>query len=77
MTEREIRAKYPNVVRGSLRFNRKAEKSMITLRCPVKGCRRTRRCYTSDLFQIKHCGQHLANALSRRRARLAKATLVR
>lgn len=75
MTEDEIRAKYPLVVKGSLRFDCKAKKSKITLRCPVKGCGRTRRCYTSDLFQIKQCGEHLANALSSRKTRLAKATL--
>jgi hypothetical protein len=75
MTEEEIRAKYPHVVKGSLRFDSKAKKSKITLRCPVKGCGRTRRCYTSDLFQIKQCGEHLANDLGRRRARLTKAAL--
>lgn len=75
MTEKEIRAKYPNVVRGSLRFDRKAKKSKITFRCPVKGCQRTRRCYTSDLFQIKHCGKHIANAMSPRMPRLAKSAL--
>lgn len=77
MTEKQIRAKYPYVVRGSLRFDRKAKKSKITLRCPVKGCGRTRRCYTSDLFQIKQCGEHLANALDSRKTRLAKAALAR
>ena len=77
MTEEEIRAKYPHVVKGSLRFDGKAKKSKITIQCLVKGCGRTRRCYTSDLFQIRDCGEHLANAMSRRKARLAKAALAR
>jgi hypothetical protein len=77
MTEEEIQAKYPHVVKGSLRFDGKAKKSKITIRCPVKRCGRTRRCYTSDLFQIKHCGVHLANAVSRRKAGLAKGALAR
>jgi hypothetical protein len=75
MTEEQIRAKYRHVVKGSLRFDRRAKKSKITFRCPVKGCGRTRRCYTSDLFQIKDCGEHLAHALSRRRARHARTAV--
>lgn len=77
MTEEEILARYPHAIKGSLRFDGKAKKSKITIQCPVKGCGRTRRCYTSDLFQIKHCGEHLANTRGRRRTRLAKTSLAR
>jgi hypothetical protein len=77
MTEQVLRTKYPNIVRGSLKFDGRAKKSKITVRCPVTGCGRTRRCYTSDLFQIKHCGRHFADGVSRPKGRLAKQSLAR
>jgi hypothetical protein len=54
----EIEAKYPHVIKGSVRFDAIKNKQVATITCTDpedKGCEATREVFTSDLFQVSTC----------------------
>lgn len=57
-TEDVLLEKYPHMVKGSLGYDKNANKATATIKCQSgesEDCDKTREVYTSDLFQIKHC----------------------
>ena len=70
MSVTEIEAKYPHVIKGSLRFDAVRNKQQVTITCSDpsgKGCEATREVYTSDLFQVDSCEG--CKSASRKKAR--------
>lgn len=58
MSAKEIEEKYPQVVKGSMRFDAARNKQQVTIICSdpgKKGCEKTRSVFTSDLFQVDSC----------------------
>lgn len=71
MDEKALIAKYPQVVKGSLKFNkvgRFAGKQTVSISCAHPKCKERRTVATSDLFQISMCSAHLVEARKARRA---------
>ena len=63
MSEEDILAEYPNVIKGAfdgqtLRWNEAAGKQEAQVSCGIEGCKETRIAFTSDLFQVKTCMTH-------------------
>jgi len=52
----EIRKKYPWVVPNSLRGQ--GNDRSVNIKCTKKGCAKTRRVRTMDIFQVKFCEDH-------------------
>jgi hypothetical protein len=74
--ERALRQIYRHVLPGTLRFETEgshAGKLTVEIKCASRGCRETRRCATSDLFQVKRCRACTAVAKKAKRAAKAKA----
>jgi len=61
VAEKELRKKYPHVVKGSLRniSNGATHKGKRTaeIKCAARGCTKTRRVATSDLAQVRYCDE--------------------
>ena len=55
MTPEEVYEEYPHAVRGSLHFDREANKQAVTIVCTEEGCSNEREVYTSDLWQVRRC----------------------
>ncbi len=56
--ERALRTKYSQVVPGTLKEVGTAGfplKRSVEIRCRRRKCKKTRRCATSDVFQIHYC----------------------
>ena len=76
MSDEEILAEYPLVVKGAFdgkttRWNPEAKKQEAEIRCSIEGCKEHRICFTSDLFQIRTCVTHKKE--QRKAARQARA----
>jgi hypothetical protein len=56
LTILELRKKYPWVVPNSLRG--KGNDRSVDIKCTKKGCAKTRRVRTMDIFQVKLCVKH-------------------
>lgn len=66
MTEEQLIAKYPHLVKGSLAFNAESGKQTGKIRCQASGCKQTRTVFTSDLFQILYCEDCLKVSMKRK-----------
>jgi len=56
LTITAIRKKYPWVVPNSLQG--KGNERSVDIKCTIKGCAKTRRVRTMDIFQVKLCDEH-------------------
>jgi len=78
LTQEHISAKYPHVIPGSLRYDEVSRKQQVEIHCVEEGCEETRIVFTSDLFQVSRCHDHVkaarkARAKERRAAKKEQA----
>lgn len=59
-----LKAKYPHMVEGTLRYNELAQKQEVDCKCE---CGATFHAFTSDLFQLKSCPECRAKAKKEKR----------
>jgi len=55
MTEEEILQDYPHAKPGTLFFDVNSNKQGVVIGCTTEGCEKTRRVWTSDLWQVSKC----------------------
>lgn len=55
MTEEEILQDYPHVKPGTLFFDVNSNKQGVEIGCTTEGCEKTRKVWTSDLWQVSKC----------------------
>lgn len=72
--EKDILAKRPHAIPGSLGFDTTANKQFMVINCQVEGCKETRRVFTSDLHQVKTCVTHKDE--QRKAAKLSRKELI-
>lgn len=65
--EAELKAKYPQMVEGSLAFDDVRNKQFVFINCAHPGCGETRKTFTSDLFQVSMCDSHRKEAAKAKR----------
>lgn len=70
----EVEAKYPHVIKGTVRFDASANKQKATITCSMDGCSTKRDVFTSDLFQVRVCEEH--KKAERKEARDAQKALL-
>lgn len=73
MDEKALKAKYSHVVLGTLKFDKSAGKQTVEIKCKKRNCGEFRRIFTSDLFQINFCKEHVLENRRAKRAAAAKA----
>jgi hypothetical protein len=72
--ERALRRLYRHVLPGTIQAETEgshAGKLTVEIKCASRGCKETRRCATSDLFQVKRC--LACTAIAKKARRAAKA----
>lgn len=65
--EATLMGKYPQVVEGSLDFDKSVNKQFVQIACAHPGCEATRKTFTSDLFQVTMCDEHRKEAAKAKR----------
>jgi hypothetical protein len=71
-SEKDIIAKYPHVIEGTLQYDPTTNKQSVEIRCQHPGCKETRRVFTSDLFQVRLCDTHKKEAKKAQREMMKK-----
>jgi len=60
--EATLMGKYPQIVEGTLAFDKAVNKQFVLITCAKDGCGKTRKTFTSDLFQVNMCDGHRKEA---------------
>ena len=70
LSERNLLKRYPHMIQGSLSYDKEVMRQTAQIQC--EDCGIPRRIFTSDLFQVKQCGDCVAEARQARRRETRK-----